>query len=110
MTKTQPIIKIKSVNLSKAVISKIALIKHKKLELHFQHTNNNTSFGGIMNNKSLSNIRKLHIKSWVSAATAASLLSANAFAIDYNDTYWNSPTKNTDFVDNFAAPSLNRNN
>jgi len=43
------------------------------------------------------------------AVAALGIYSSASFAVDYNDAYWNSPTKNTDFVDNFATTSLNRN-
>lgn len=44
------------------------------------------------------------------ALIALGLCSSAALAVDYNDPYWASPTQNTDFVDNFTSPSLNRTN
>jgi hypothetical protein len=45
---------------------------------------------------------------YLSATIMAACISENSFAVDYNDPFWASPAKNTDFVDNFATPSLNR--
>ncbi len=62
-----------------------------------------------MNNQPLANTRKLTTKKGLVIALAAlGLSSSAAFAVDYNDAYWASPTQNTDFVDNFATTSLNR--
>ena len=52
--------------------------------------------------------RRASIAGFTAALVALGLCSATALAVDYNDAYWSSPTKNTDFVDNFASSSLNR--
>jgi hypothetical protein len=46
---------------------------------------------------------------FINAFAVLGLCSGAALATDYNDAYWSSPTRNADFSDNFASPSLNRN-
>lgn len=45
---------------------------------------------------------------FLTCAIAAASLSGAANATEYNDPYWASPNANTDFVDHFDSPTLNR--